>query len=297
MNTVSENVRALADEVRRVYVKLLTSHAQVCRIDRDGGGVVWVGPDRYIEFIDENARLLQSRILRDLDLLLPLTATLLRGQSDRDRNNFEKHADALRTCLEPGRLIWEHTMSQVVAKVTGALEGMLHLIGGVYDPSPGKSIIVPDTNALLYNPALESWRFAETSNFVFILVPAILSELDSLKVNHRNEDVRKKAERLIRTIKGYRGRGSLTAGVPLVNGVSDVVAVATEPVFSETLPWLDESNCDDRLLAATIEVMRTRSRSAVMLVTRDINLQTKAEYARVPFVEPPEPVVEATATS
>jgi hypothetical protein len=39
-----------------------------------------------------------------------------------------------------------------------------------------------------------------------------------------------------------------------------------------------------------IEVMRMKPRSAVLLVTRDINLQNKAEFANIPFVEPPAPI-------
>jgi hypothetical protein len=44
------------------------------------------------------------------------------------------------------------------------------------------------------------------------------------------------------------------------------------------------------LLAGVIEVMRIRPRSPVLLVTRDINLQNKAEFADVPFIEPPDPI-------
>ena len=46
---------------------------------------------------------------------------------------------------------------------------------------------------------------------------------------------------------------------------------------------------DDRLLATVVEVMRLHPHSPVTLVTRDINLQNKAEFACIPFVEPPEP--------
>ena len=58
--------------------------------------------------------------------------------------------------------------------------------------------------------------------------------------------------------------------------------------MSETLSWFVADNKDDQFLAACIEVMRSHLRSAVVLVTRDINLQNKAEFARLPFTEPPE---------
>ncbi|MGA3373731.1 MAG: PIN domain-containing protein, partial [Terracidiphilus sp.] len=99
--------------------------------------------------------------------------------------------------------------------------------------------------------------------------------------------------RYIRQLKEYRRRAvgkKLADGVDLVLGVSQVVTIATEPRMEESLPWLDPKNKDDQLLATVIEVMRMRPRSRVWLITGDINLQNKAEFANVPFMEPPDPV-------
>ena len=122
-----------------------------------------------------------------------------------------------------------------------------------------------------------------------MLTSTVLSELDRLKVEHRNADIQDRANKLIRQIKEYRRRGPLTDGVPLVKDTSRIRARAVEPKIEESLPWLDPGNNDDRILASMIEVMRQYPRSLVTLVTRDINLQNKAEFARVVFVEPPEP--------
>ena len=68
---------------------------------------------------------------------------------------------------------------------------------------------------------------------------------------------------------------------------------ATEPDFKDTLPRLDPSVKDDRLLAACLEgSMREHPHSPVVLVTRDINLQNKARHAGIAFVEPPDPPAE-----
>ena len=72
-----------------------------------------------------------------------------------------------------------------------------------------------------------------------------------------------------------------------------MLAVAVEPEMSGSLPWLRESNADDRLIASTLDVMRLYPRSPVVLVTRDIHAQNKAHFAGVPFVEPPDPPVSA----
>lgn len=50
-----------------------------------------------------------------------------------------------------------------------------------------------------------------------------------------------------------------------------------------------EKGLYDRLIASMLEVMRLFLHSPVLLVTRDINAQNKADYAGISFIEPPEP--------
>jgi hypothetical protein len=71
-----------------------------------------------------------------------------------------------------------------------------------------------------------------------VLGPSILVELDELKINHRNPDVRQKTEGLISRIKGFRTRGQLTQGVPLRKPASTIRAIATDPRLDDSLPWL-----------------------------------------------------------
>lgn len=55
-----------------------------------------------------------------------------------------------------------------------------------------------------------------------MLSPTVLAELDGHKINHRNEHVRERAERLVRQIKEYRRRGSLISGVTLRAATSKI---------------------------------------------------------------------------
>jgi predicted ribonuclease YlaK len=155
----------------------------------------------------------------------------------------------------------------------------------------GLDTYLPDTNALLYHVDLDRWSFADSATFELVLAPSVLVELDELKVNHRNPDLREKAEGPIRRIKGYRDRGAgrLSDGVTLRATVSTIRTLAAEPRMEATLRWLDPANRDDRFIASAIGLMRTRPRSVVRIVTRDTNLQNKAEFALMPFCEPPEP--------
>jgi predicted ribonuclease YlaK len=174
-------------------------------------------------------------------------------------------------------------------RALSALDKQCSLLDRLHDGGEGADVYLPDTNALLHHVDLERWAFPDSERFELVLGPSILVELDELKINHRNPDVRQKAERLISRIKGYRTRGQLTRGVPLRKPVSMIRAIATEPRLEESLPWLDPDSRDDRFIATVIEVIRNRPRSAVTIVTRDINLQSKAELASLPFVEPPDP--------
>jgi predicted ribonuclease YlaK len=156
---------------------------------------------------------------------------------------------------------------------------------------------VPATKALAWNPDLEKWLFAGVWRFTLVLTATVLGELDRLKVEHRNPDFRAKAEGVINRLKSYRRRGELSRGVVLRRSVSTLKTIALEPKVEETLPWLDPTNDDDRVLASFIEVMRQHPRTPVILVTRDINLQNKVEYAGLPFVEPPDPAASRSRTS
>lgn len=191
--------------------------------------------------------------------------------------------------VEQSELMWLRSVDSARTSALSALETQCELLDRLHDAGGGAAIFAPDTNALLYNVDLERWAFTDCDRFELVLGPSILVELDELKVNHRNHDVRTKAEGLISRIKGYRARGQLTQGVSLRKPMSSIRAIATEPRLDKSLAWLDGENRDDRFIATAIEVIRRHPRCPVAIVSRDINLQSKAELASLPCVEPPDP--------
>lgn len=291
MQTVTGNLEQMAAEIRDLLEKLLLNHSSIYLWNTPGGPVLFISADGNYSYrdLDESGRRVQARLLEEYRRYQVFLEVLLK---DLPRDSLEQLSECStvvsRTIEQEDT--WCKNTQEALDKATEALQCQLRLLGQLYDPSEGEVAYVPDTNALLYNPRLEKWVFEETPRFTMILVPTVLSELDALKINHRNENIRERAELLIRKIKEYRRRGMLTAGIPAVKDKIDILAVATEPDIRQSLPWLDPGNNDDRFLAAVIEIMRARPRSAVALVSRDINLQNKAEFARLPFVEPPEPV-------
>lgn len=290
MRTVSNNLREMTDEIKNLLENLLLNHSSIYMWNTPNESVTVIsaqGNYAYKE-LREEGRQIQTQLLEKYRHFFSLISVLLNNQPKDTLKELSQADKVMMHTIEQNHT-WCKNTKEALNKAIQTLKAELELLSRLYDSSDGEATIVPDTNALLYNPDLESWVFPGAAKFTIVLLPTTLSELDSLKVNHRNEEVREKAEKLIRKIKDYRSRGSLASGVTLVRDKTKIQAIALEPDMDSSLPWLNPDNNDDRLLAGVIEVMRARPRSPVLAVSRDINFQNKAEFSNIPFVEPPEP--------
>lgn len=287
MTTTTE---LLLERIARIRdgIDRLLDRSSIYDTSSEAAPVVVIGPTRRWADLDVEGRRIQSQVLEEYRRLFEILIVLLRGLPQVALKELERADAAIREVLEQGQSTWTRSAEAARVKAHRALDKTAELLEGLFDQGGGVDVFVPDTNALLHHPHLEEWVFPSSTRFELILCPSVLTELDELKVNHRNPDVRAKAEGLITRIKGYRGRGVLTEGVPL-RKPNTIRALAMEPRMTESLSWLDPGNRDDRFIASTLEIMRQHSRSSVVIVTRDINLQSKAELAGIPFVEPPDP--------
>jgi hypothetical protein len=292
---VTDQLREMAEEIKAGAVDLLRNYSCIeNRPHASSSTLIVLGPEHYWKPLGESGQQLQSKVRTDCNKLHTILSTLLRSQTRSTNSSLVEHGRTVKEVVNQCGATWLTTTDEAVAKLVEAIDTQIALLSSLHDGANGEHIYVPDTNALLYNAELENWEFDGSPGFIVILTPTVLSELDQLKVNHRNENVRQKAEGLIRRFKGYRSRGRLADGVPLRKSRSTLMTVAVEPKMDESLPWLEANNNDDRILAGFIEVMREHPRCQVILVTRDMNLQNKAEYAGLPFVEPPEPTTGPT---
>jgi len=293
IRTFAENLGALAARLLDDLQQLLEKHSRLRWRDPIQGDLLFTGPEYAFEDLDGDGKRLQSEILKQFPRLFGLFRAALQDAPKHHRTLVVDVEKGCRDIVEQRYMTWQKSTSAAFQAARERMNELLEAVGGLHDPTEGSTVLVPDTNALLYAPDLATWAFDDVPRFGIVLVPALLAELDALKVNHRNTDVREKAERLIRQIKDYRRRGSLAEGVPIHGNRVTLRAVAVEPNPGEVLSWLSSESADDVLLAATLVVMRDHPRTAVALVTRDINLQNKAEFAGVPFLEPPEPKLDA----
>lgn len=146
-------------------------------------------------------------------------------------------------------------------------------------------MVIPDTNAIVGNPDPADFRtLAGGGSFTFLLLPTVLSELDQLKNNHRNEAFREKVKKVITRIKGWGKQGSLLEGVTVNKNIT-VKAVANDPKMEHALSWLDSEIMDDRIVASVMEIQAAMPTADVMLVTGDINLLNKAQAAKIQIGE------------
>ncbi len=292
MQTVTELMTDLALRIRQAGSDLLLNHSQI-KPNRVTRGIIVLGGDHSWEPLSVEGRRLQSKTRDEYDRFEAILRCLLRTQSASVYSQLLQTSTTIAGLLDQQASTYHNSAEEAVKEFKNTLTEQVHLLDGLFDGAEGDHVYVPDTNALIYNPELEAWEFDGSPTFTLLLMPTVLSELDQLKVTGR-DSVREKVNRLVRQCMEYRRRGNLNEGVVLRKNHHSLRTIAVEPQFNNSLPWLDPNNNDDRILAGVVEAMRQHPRCPVVLVTRDINLTNKADYAQIPCVQPPEPIVPAT---
>ena len=184
----------------------------------------------------------------------------------------------------------DHSVPSTIAAAKVSLregtKGLGELLTMAAAADPGV-VAIPDTNALIDAPDVATYgSVLGTDRFDVRLIAPVTAELDRLKREGRTPELREKVQSVIRRIKGFRDRGNLVDGVQLTHDVR-FFSQAREPDFSRMPEWLDRDNADDRILACALELQGSHAAATVVLVTSDLNLQTKADAAGLPYVEPP----------
>ena len=125
-----------------------------------------------------------------------------------------------------------------------------------------------DTNVLLHDPN-SLVNFKENT----VLVPIeVIEEIDRFK--RESTELGRNARTVSRMLDGFRGEGSLSAGVDLPNGGKLKIAFHKngkgETIFTN-------DSVDNRILALAAEIQKAQSKNATILVSKDINLRIKAD--------------------
>jgi rRNA-processing protein FCF1 len=289
MKSASEIIQDRGKEICKDLIDLLESHSNIERWnDNLANSIMILAGDYRFTKLSLSGEQLQRKIFEEFNVFFEILSSLMSKCPDKTKNQINELKKKVLLPIEQNTNLWDGDIDSFKSTAKDSFNGFSELLNGLYSHSNDDLIVLPDTNALLINPAIEKWNFDDTAKFEIVLCPTVLGELDDHKTNHRNESVREKAKVLINQFKEYRRRGALTKGVVIVKDKIALRSIAEEPNMQNALSWLDKENNDDRMIASFLEVMRNNPRSKAVLVTTDINLQNKLEAIGFPFAEPPE---------
>jgi PhoH-like ATPase len=125
-----------------------------------------------------------------------------------------------------------------------------------------------DTNVLLHDPN-SLVNFDEHN----VLVPIeVIEEIDRFK--RESTELGRNARTVSRMLDGFRGEGSLSAGVDLPNGGKLKIAFNKNAHADNTFAT---DSVDNRILSLAASVQKAQPKNAAILVSKDINLRIKAD--------------------
>lgn len=256
--------------------------------DRHSGGVAVIAPEYSWGALSAEQINDQLAIKRDYDEWFEIVCSVFRTATN-DLNQRIKEADqSLCSWIELSSN-WSLCRDPVSNErnLRDSAERFVKILEVLEVGGASEIILIPDTNTIIGQPDPTPYEaIAGNPKFLFLLLPTVLAELDELKNHHRNPDFRKKVNKVIARVKGWRIQGSLRDGVT-VSGTITVKAVASDPDMQRTLKWLTNDNRDDRIIASVLEVQSNYPTARVLLVTGDINLLNKADIARIEVCESP----------
>jgi hypothetical protein len=259
------------------------------RLSRETGfAILSIVPDSSWAVLNDEGRCRQRKVLDRWNRWLEKARLLFTEDAGRSRQDLEAAAKNITKWLDRSEPDFSIPKSLVDAPsiFRKHIQPLFDLLAPFM--SNGPLVVVPDTNVILRNQELPSWaEVLGTDEFVVLLVPGVLSELDEHKINHRVDGVREKARTFSNRIKGWRNQGSLSDGVR-VQGKVYIQVSAREPNFQRTLSWLDPQVTDDRIIASVLEWQRSNPTNAVQLLSGDSIMLAKADEAGVPTGDVPD---------
>ncbi|MCL4787405.1 MAG: PhoH family protein [Verrucomicrobia bacterium] len=130
-----------------------------------------------------------------------------------------------------------------------------------------------DTNVLLHDP--HSLLSFEENN---VLIPIeVIEEIDRFK--RESTELGQNARAVSRMLDGYRGEGSLSAGVKLPTGGKLRIPVQKKGLTNGNGHGHGKNGAsvDNKILALAKEIQKAQPRNETILVSKDINLRIKAD--------------------
>jgi hypothetical protein len=277
------------DEIETAYVEVLERSAIRYINPNTSESVVFFASASHYGWAPSDPALEQARMqmLGRIRLWRPLFELLFAHPTPEVAR---RHADALdhleRWLVRSDH--WDHSIPARIPDAVARLRASTQVLRTARDLLPPDTFgtrAVVDTNALLDDPDLAAYQPTLGHRYMVHVLPVVLRELDDHKRAGRTPELREAAKRADRRLKGLRDNGDVTVGAK-VNGDVWAVFEHVEPRREGLPSWVDLDVPDDRFLASTLLLQSDHPGSALVVVTSDLNLQTKLAAVSLPFFEP-----------
>jgi hypothetical protein len=268
---LAESAREIADDFFMHHTRL-EQHAAATPGDRPANRLSLIAKDAIGR--DQQRQL--AKLLCDIERLSGST------------RNWRELRSCIQTCrqtLQGGSPYRESAYNhfQAFGELT---DQIIQIARGMVDDTPNKVILVPDIQAVLDFPELETWTFAPFETFDLVVPATMFCELQELQNGALDQVSWKKSAKALDQLQEYfrRRRGSEAATI--ADGRIRLSIRQIEPMFDEAVGWLDPASAEDRTVARVIGLIREHPRCVVALVTRDTKLQNRADDSRIDTIEP-----------
>lgn len=136
-----------------------------------------MGEDVWGE-LDAPSRQIQSKALEEYRGLSSVLEYFFKEQPENTIRTFQEEKKVILNVIQQE---WDQdtyfgNCDQAFSKAKEALNTQIDLLKRLHTISPNKFVVVPDTNALLFNPDLQDWSFDSFEQFTIILSPTVVSE-------------------------------------------------------------------------------------------------------------------------
>ncbi len=270
-------------EFQKNAVVLLNCSEILPSVNTPDSDFVIIGPSHPWGKLPQSIMHNQTDVFNEYNHLVEIGLSLLSNALPEANKQFQDQSKPILEFIEQTTYTWCESIPKATSALKDYINKQIEAINSIHGKIGTGKILIPDTNVFISNPKLHEYKMNYNSNI--LILPTILSELDELKILHGNENVRNKAETAVRNIKEYRRRGRLLDGVKITNKIF-LYSIATEPKFDNMPTWLDPNNKDDRFLALCIEAASKFPDSELAILTLDVSLQNKADYALFPYQDP-----------
>ncbi|MDQ6807074.1 MAG: hypothetical protein M3065_19420 [Actinomycetota bacterium] len=233
-----DELTGLADEIASALSDVL-DHSEIYEAIRntpDSPAFIFGNPFAWRPVSREHQPLI-GKARRLLETWEALTSVAVRSVAPSRLEAFRDHAEILREVVDQcaGDRVPSDSVVGVRNMLAQALQQQREMLADL--PSAhgaAELLIVPDTNALVFQPALEEWRPTD-GKWTVVLVPQVIRELDELKL--RDKPVSEAANSFIRRLDEYGRRGDTFEGISVRPGVR-LREVPIEADMTQAPAWL-----------------------------------------------------------